>query len=317
MKARASIAPLQFGEDFITALERDGKPRYFLQIGFHLNLGKISITPDKRDVSSPRLGSLPSQLISVMDVEVLSVNSITLTKGVIKTRLYLSFCTVEKKVDPASSLTSGPNSWTAGGTDTSEMTVEWAISDLLKQPQHFQKAREELDRVIGRDRWVEEDDIPNLPYIGAIPKEVMRLHPAATLLALHLSIEDCKVASYDIPKGTTVLVNVWTIGRHPRYWEEPERFRPERFLGKNIDMKGHHFELLPFGSGWRMCPAYRLGLKLIHSTLANLVQRFNWKLPDNVKPDNVDMEEEYGLTTHRKIPIVAVIEPQLSAHLYV
>jgi len=204
-----------------------------------------------------------------------------------------------------------------GGTDTSTMTVEWAISELLKQPQLLQKATEELDRVIGRDRWVEEDDIPNLPYIDAIGKEVMRLHPVATLLAPHLSIEDCKVAGYDIPKGTTVFVNVWSMGRDPRYWEEPEKFLPERFLGKNIDVKGRHFELLPFGSGRRMCPAYRLGLKLIHSTVANLVHGFNWKLPDNVKPKDVDMDEEYGLTTHRKIPIVAIVEPRLSAHLYV
>ncbi|KAH7833421.1 hypothetical protein Vadar_006186 [Vaccinium darrowii] len=205
----------------------------------------------------------------------------------------------------------------AGGTDTSAMTVEWAISELLKQPQLLRKATEELDRVIGRDRWVEEDDIPNLPYIGAIAKETMRVHPASTLLAPHFSIEDCKVAGYDIPKGTTVLVNTWSIGRDPRYWEEPKRFLPERFLGKNIDVKGHHFELLPFGSGRRMCPAYRLGLKLIQSTLANLVHGFMWKLPENVKPKDVDMGEEYGLTTHRKIPIVVVVKPRLSAHLYV
>ncbi|KAH7848238.1 hypothetical protein Vadar_013565 [Vaccinium darrowii] len=117
----------------------------------------------------------------------------------------------------------------AGGTDTSAMTVEWAISELLKQPQLLRKATEELDRVIGRDRWVEEDDIPNLPYIGAIAKETMRVHPASTLLAPHFSIEDCKVAGYDIPKGTTVLVNTWSIGRDPRYWEEPKSFYQRGF----------------------------------------------------------------------------------------
>ncbi|KAI8537513.1 hypothetical protein RHMOL_Rhmol09G0029500 [Rhododendron molle] len=203
-----------------------------------------------------------------------------------------------------------------GGTDTSAMTVEWAISELLKQPRLLRKATEELDRVVGRDRWVEEDDIRNLPYICAIAKETMRVHPVATLLAPHLSIEDCKIAGYDIPKGTTVFVDTWGIGRDPRNWEEPEKFLPERFFGKDIDVKGHNFELLPFGSGRRMCPAYRLGLMLIQSTLANLVHGFKWGLPDNVKPEDVDMEEEYGLTTHRKNPIVAVVEPQLSAHLY-
>ncbi|KAG5530764.1 hypothetical protein RHGRI_025664 [Rhododendron griersonianum] len=204
-----------------------------------------------------------------------------------------------------------------GGTDTSAITVEWAISELLKQPRLLRKATEELDRVIGRDRWVEEDDIQNLPYICAIAKETMRFHPVGALLAPHLSIEDCKIAGYDISKGTTVFVNTWGIGRDPRYWEEPEKFLPEQFFGKDIDVKGHHFELLPFGSGRRMCPAYRLGLMLIQSTLANLVHGFKWGLPDNVKPEDVDMEEEYGLSTHRKNPIVAVVEPRLSAHLYV
>ncbi|KAF7133129.1 hypothetical protein RHSIM_Rhsim09G0024200 [Rhododendron simsii] len=204
-----------------------------------------------------------------------------------------------------------------GGTHTSAMTVEWAISELLKQPQLLQKATEELERVIGRDRWVQEDDIPNLPYIGAIVKETLRVHPVGTFLAPHLSTEDCKIAGFDIPRGTNVIVNIWSIGRDPRYWEAPEEFQPERFFGKNIDVTGHHFELLPFGSGRRMCPGYGLGLILVQSTLANLVHGFKWALPDNVKPGDVDMEEEYGLTTHRKNPIVAAVEPRLSAHLYI
>ncbi|KAE9450371.1 hypothetical protein C3L33_17729, partial [Rhododendron williamsianum] len=133
-----------------------------------------------------------------------------------------------------------------GGTDTSAMTVEWAISELLKQPRLLQKATEELDRVVGGDRD---------PRYGRNQK-----------------------SSYE------------------GFWE---KYR----------VKGHHFELLPFGSGRRMCPAYRLGLMLIQSTLANLVHGFKWGLPGNVKPEDVDMEEEYGLTTHRKNPIVVVVEP--------
>ncbi|KAI7989965.1 Trimethyltridecatetraene synthase [Camellia lanceoleosa] len=203
-----------------------------------------------------------------------------------------------------------------GGTDTSSVTVEWAISKLVKQPQFLRKATEELDRVIARDRWVEEKDIPQLPYINLIAKETMRLHHVATLLAPHYSIEDCNVAGYDIPKGTTVFLNTWGIARDPKYWVEPEVFNPERFVGKEIDVKGQHFELLPFGSGERMCPAYNLGLKLVKATLANLLHGFNWKLPDNMKPEDVDIEKEYGLTTHRKVPIVVVTEPRLSAHLY-
>ncbi|PQQ04681.1 flavonoid 3-monooxygenase [Prunus yedoensis var. nudiflora] len=204
----------------------------------------------------------------------------------------------------------------AGGTDTSATTVEWAMSELMKQPHLIEKATEELDRVIGRGRWVEEKDIPQLPYIDAIMKETMRKHPVAVMLAPHLALEDCNVGGYDICKGTRVFINTWSMGRDPSLWDAPDEFRPERFLGKAIDVKGQSFELLPFGSGRRMCPGYSLGLKMIRSSLANLLHGFNWKLPGNMKPEDLTMEEVFGLATPRKFPLVAVVEPRLPAHLY-
>ncbi|XP_044464057.1 trimethyltridecatetraene synthase-like [Mangifera indica] len=204
----------------------------------------------------------------------------------------------------------------AGGTDTSATTVEWAMSELVKQPELIKKATEELDRVIGRERWVQEKDIPQLPYIDAIIKETMRKHPVAVLLAPHLALEDCNVAGYHIRKGTRVFINSWSLGRDPSIWEASEEFRPERFLGKAIDVKGQSFELLPFGSGRRMCPGYSLGLKMIGSVLANMLHGFNWKLPGNMKPEEIGMEEIYGLATIRKFPLTVVVEPRLPLHLY-
>ncbi|CAA3009827.1 cytochrome P450 71A1-like [Olea europaea subsp. europaea] len=204
----------------------------------------------------------------------------------------------------------------AGGTESSAVTVEWAISELLKKPEIFKKATEELDRVIGRDRWVQEKDIPSLPYVEAIVKETMRLHPVAPMLVPRLAREDCKVAGYDIQKETRVLVNVWTIGRDPEIWENPDEFHPERFVGKNIDVKGQDFELLPFGSGRRMCPGYSLGLKVIESSFANLLHGYNWRLPENMRPQDLNMEEIFGLSTPRKFPLVAVAEPRLPLVIY-
>ncbi|XP_027126053.1 cytochrome P450 71A1-like [Coffea eugenioides] len=204
----------------------------------------------------------------------------------------------------------------AGGTESSAVTVEWAISELLKKPELFGKATEELDRVIGQSRWVTEKDIPDLPYIEAIVKETMRMHPVAPMLVPRCAREDCKVAGYDIQKGTRVLVNVWTIGRDPALWEKPEEFYPDRFVGKDIDVKGHDYELLPFGSGRRMCPGYSLGLKVIQSNLANLLHGYKWKLPNDMKPEELDMDEIFGLSTPRKIPLVAIVEPRLPRHLY-
>ncbi|KAM3245848.1 trimethyltridecatetraene synthase-like [Capsicum annuum] len=204
----------------------------------------------------------------------------------------------------------------AGGTESSAVTVEWAISELLKKPDIIKKATEELDRVIGQNRWVQEKDIPNLPYIEAVVKETMRLHPVAPMLVPRECREDCKVAGYDVQKGTRVLVSVWTIGRDPTLWDEPEAFKPERFLEKSIDVKGHDFELLPFGAGRRMCPGYSLGLKVIQASLANLLHGFKWSLPDNMTPEDLNMEEIFGLSTPKKFPLSAMIEPRLPPSLY-
>ncbi|KAL7180495.1 hypothetical protein ACSBR1_043656 [Camellia fascicularis] len=204
----------------------------------------------------------------------------------------------------------------AGGTESSAVTVEWAISELLNKPEIFKKATEELDRVIGRDRWVEEKDIANLPYIEAIVKETMRMHPVAPMLVPRQCREDCKVAGYDIAEGTRILVNVWTIGRDPELWDAPNEFCPDRFIGKAIDVKGHDFELLPFGAGRRMCPGYSLGLKVIQASLANLLHGFTWDLPRNVNREDLNMEEIFGLSTPKKFPLVAVVQPRLPLHLY-
>lgn len=194
--------------------------------------------------------------------------------------------------------------------------VQWAFQELLRQPRVIDKAMEELDRVVGKERWVEEKDCSQLSYIEAILKETLRLHPLGTMLAPHCAIEDCNVAGYDIEKGTTVLVNVWTIGRDPKYWDRAEEFLPERFLEKDIDMDGHNFAFLPFGSGRRRCPGYSLGLKVIRATLANMLHGFNWKLPEGMKPESISVEEHYGLTTHPKFPVLVIMEPRLSSDLY-
>ncbi|KAG9457316.1 hypothetical protein H6P81_001824 [Aristolochia fimbriata] len=204
----------------------------------------------------------------------------------------------------------------AGGTESSAVTVEWAISEMMRHPKVFEKAVEELDRVIGKEKWVEEKEVQKLPYIEAIMKETMRMHPVAPMLVPRVARVDSQIDGYDIPAGTRVLVNVWTIGRDPELWDSPDEFRPERFLGKTTDVKGHDFELLPFGAGRRMCPGYSLGLKVIQLTLSNLIHGFTWKLPEGMTPEKLDMEEIWGLSTPRRDPLLALVRPRLPLHLY-
>ncbi|XP_019155535.1 PREDICTED: flavonoid 3'-monooxygenase-like [Ipomoea nil] len=203
-----------------------------------------------------------------------------------------------------------------GGTDSLTAAVGWAFQELMRKPDIIPKATEELDREIGKERWVDESDCSRLPYIEAIIKETFRLHPLGTMLAPHYAMEDCNVAGYDIAKGTTVLVNAWSIGRDPRFWDDAEEFKPERFLDNNIDMDGQNFAFLPFGSGRRRCPGYSLGLRVVRATLANMLHGFTWKLPPGMKPEDISMEEHYGLTTHPRFPIPLIMEPRLPSHLY-
>ncbi|KAL6839725.1 hypothetical protein ACP4OV_030413 [Aristida adscensionis] len=184
------------------------------------------------------------------------------------------------------------------GTDTSAVTVEWAKSELLRKPATLAKATEELDRVVGRSRLVTEEDISCLPYLEAIVKETMRLHPVGPLLAPRLCRQDA-------------------IDRDPAVWgDKAEEFWPERFIGRAMDVKGQDFELLPFGSGRRMCPGYSLGLKMVQVMLANLIYSFVWTLSDGMAAEELTMEEKFGLSMPRKVPLEAIVETRLLAHLY-
>ncbi|TVU25322.1 hypothetical protein EJB05_27814, partial [Eragrostis curvula] len=203
----------------------------------------------------------------------------------------------------------------AGG-DSASVTVEWALSELLRKPEIIAKATEDLDRVVGRNRLVTDADIPSLPYIEAIVKETLRMHPFAPLLTPRLSREHTSVAGYDIPAGTRVLVNVWAIGRDPAVWDAPGEFRPERFVGSRLDVKGQDFELLPFGSGRQGCPGLNLGLKMVQVTLANMLHGFTWRLPDGMAADDLSMEEKPRISVPRMVPLLAVAEPKLPEHLY-
>ncbi|KAL6603828.1 hypothetical protein ACP70R_044189 [Stipagrostis hirtigluma subsp. patula] len=201
----------------------------------------------------------------------------------------------------------------AAGTDTTTITLEWALSELINNPAVLRRAQAELDAVVGAGRLADESDVARLPYLQAVAKETLRLHPTGPLV-VRRSMEPCKVAGYDVPAGATVFVNVWAIGRDPASWApDPLAFRPERFLegeGEHAgaDVRGGHFHLLPFGSGRRICPGASLALLVVHAALAAMVQCFEWR-PVGGAP--VDMEEGPGLTLPRKRPLVCTVAPRL------
>ena len=106
-------------------------------------------------------------------------------------------------------------------SETSAVTIEWAMASLLNHPELLEKLKLEIDEKIGQDRLIEETDIPNLPYLQNVVSETFRLYPAAPLLVPRLTEEDIKVGGYDVPRETMVMVNAWAIHRDPSLWNEP------------------------------------------------------------------------------------------------
>ncbi|KAK9118907.1 hypothetical protein Scep_017000 [Stephania cephalantha] len=194
------------------------------------------------------------------------------------------------------------------GTDTSSSTIEWALAEPIRHPHILARAQQELDSVVGRDRLVSDSDLSRLTYFQAIMKETFRLHPSTPLSIPHMSRETCEVNGYSIPKGSTLLVNVWAIARDPSIWSDPLEFRPERFLPggaqANVDVKGNDFELIPFGAGRRICAGMSLGIRMIQLVVATLVHGFDWALPDSHSPEKLNMEETFGLTLQRAEPLM-------------
>ncbi|CAL4922788.1 unnamed protein product [Urochloa decumbens] len=238
------------------------------------------------------------------------------------------------------------------GGDTITITVEWAVAELLRNPGTMAKLRAEIKEALGDKQSVEEPDVAALPYLQAVVKEAMRLHPVAPLLVPHKAVEDgVEVCGYAVPKGSTVFFNVWAIMRDPALWDDPDEFSPERFLvgGRAAEMgsKGKDFEFIPFGSGRRQCPGMpgigspavdcRVHLPLhvapgtrgarvaaaaadcrgsesgmpmaervVPHVLASLLHAFEWRLPEGMTAEQLDVSERFTTGNVLAVPLKAV-----------
>ncbi|VAI45404.1 unnamed protein product [Triticum turgidum subsp. durum] len=186
------------------------------------------------------------------------------------------------------------------GTETSADALQWAMSELMRNPRVMQKAQAELRDKLGGKPTVTEAGLADMTYLKLVVKETLRLHPALPLLVPRECNETCKIMGYDVPKGFVVFVNAWAIGRDPKFWDDPEEFKPERFENSTVDLKGTDFEFIPFGAGRRLCPGLAFGLASIEIVLAVLLYHFDWELPDGMAPSELDMTEEMGITIRRK-----------------
>jgi cytochrome P450 len=187
----------------------------------------------------------------------------------------------------------------AGGEGSSS-TIIWAIAELVRDPRVMKKVQDEVREIFNTKGIVGEKYIDELEYLKLVVKETLRLHPPAPLLVPRECGQTCEIDGYHIPLNSKVIVNAWAIGRDPKYWNEPERFYPERFIDSSIDYKGTNFEYIPFGAGRRICPGITFGLINVELVLALMLYHFDWRLPNGMKGEDLDMTERFGVTIKRK-----------------
>ena len=196
-----------------------------------------------------------------------------------------------------------------GASDTTTVTLTWALSLLLNNRDTLKRAQQELDIQVGKERLVTEQDIKKLVYLQGIIKETLRLYPPAPLAGPRQFSEDCTLGGYYVSKGTRLILNLSKIQKDSRIWSNPIEFRPERFLTTH-DPRGKHFEFIPFGAGRRACPGMTFALQMLHLTLASFLQAFDFSTPSNV---HVDMHESFELTNIKSTPLEVLISPRLSS----
>ncbi|XP_071740906.1 germacrene A acid 8-beta-hydroxylase-like [Rutidosis leptorrhynchoides] len=198
------------------------------------------------------------------------------------------------------------------GTSSSSMTIEWAFCELMRHPQVMQKVQSDI-RATVKGTTITDSDIQNMHYLKLVVKETLRLH-GVPILVPRQNQKDCNLLGYHIPAKTKLLINAWACGTDPDSWEDPGSFKPERFENSSISYLGADFELIPFGTGRRICPGINFAIGTVECILSNLLYHFDWNLPDGVNPQDIDMTEVTAISTLPKYPlqIVPISRPLVS-----
>jgi len=202
-----------------------------------------------------------------------------------------------------------------GASETSNITAEWAMAHLLRRPDKMERLRAEIAASLGAKEFVEEGDLGSLPYLHAVVKETLRLHPAVPVVTREVAASGgVSLGGFPVAAGTCVLVNLWAIGRDPAAWpDRPEAFVPERFLAGRrggaagaLHFRGPDFAYRPFGEGRRMCPGLDFAARFVPLVLASMVHRIEWRLPEGMAPEDVDLSDHCTLVLKLAKPLVAV-----------
>jgi cytochrome P450 len=165
-----------------------------------------------------------------------------------------------------------------GGHETTALTLTWALHLLSENPEPERQLHEEVDRVLG-NRTPTMEDMANLPYTERVIKETMRMRPPSWSIS-RTALQDFEVGGYTIPRGASVILSQWNMHHNPRYFPEPDRFDPERWLRPTPE-KLPKLAYFPFGGGYRQCLGGAFAMTESVLLLASVARRFQLRtMPD-------------------------------------
>ncbi|KAB1217259.1 Cytochrome P450 71A1 [Morella rubra] len=244
-------------------------------------------------------GHSPTLVVSSADMakEMLKTHDLVFSNRP-KSQLPRSYSTVPE------TLRSHPMDMFVAGIDTTSTALEWAMAELIKNPNIMKRAQEEVRGAVGNKSKIDVHDINRMDYLKCIINETLRLHPPLPLLLPRETSASVRFGGYDIPAKTRVYINAWAIQRDPAVWERPEEFLPERFKDNPVDFRGHYYEFLPFGGGRRGCPGITFSVASVEYVIANILCWFDWEMPSaGVQGQDLEMREGNGITVPKKIPL--------------
>jgi cytochrome P450 len=157
------------------------------------------------------------------------------------------------------------------GHDTTALTLTWGLYLLARHPETARALEKELDEVLA-GRLPAVEDLPRLRFTDCVAREVMRLYPSAYAIGRQ-AIAPCEVGGYPVPAGGTVLMSQWALHRDPRWYDEPERFIPERWAD-GLERRLPKYAYFPFGGGPRVCVGNHFAMMEAVLVLATIARRW-------------------------------------------
>nr|KAG5688577.1 hypothetical protein BaRGS_002792 [Batillaria attramentaria] len=214
---------------------------------------------------------------------------------------------------------SSPDVLLAAGTGTVSCTLHWFILLMAAYPEVQEKLFKEIDSVVGQGRLPTLGDRPNLPYVQATITEVLRFSSPLPMSLPHATLRDTTLKGFDIPAGTVVLINLYSVSREEELWGDPETFRPERFLDaeSRLDVSKTR-KVMPFSAGKRRCVGEFLALTNLFLYVTTMMQRVRFYKPAGAPRYTLDaqfsfMREPAPYTATALVFLVTLVTVKLIA----